>query len=708
MINMRKSVLRAAALSLVIYPALSVGFFELPAAAYTLQPEIGQAGEIKQYSTTNCLTNQNSSGSLATCSGTYGQQLWTVEPDQTIRIWGYGSVSSGQWTAASEKCLNVPTSDKNNTGNYNSNQTSPPTIVGIHTCGVLTTDGQRTSQKTDTWEIHGESAGYATIYNIWQGKCLTTSFKIAACDASKTGQEWTLPAADSFHQTASAALGLQSMYDTSTSGGLFGDTLNPQCALQTNQWYQSGSNSLQNLYFGNCWWWSANALYAIIQFLEQSQAVGANWSGVGDLKADIANTYHAVCTAGTGGHCPVTDASSDPSPWLSNNNITTSLNHFQNDYFDATSNWGVTWLNAYKYTNNLNYLYLAENLWYFVTNNSWGYVPNGQSVVCTPGAGLVQFRHWNESYPLDNNGNTTYPDKNLGTNAWYLRLSAWLYKITGQNVYFDGIYDSSTGKYRGGLSAEAKWLLSTSGLVQLYAVNPPSTQTLPIDQQGSRFMLDGKLNSNSSCNIDRNAQKETQHEGTVLAGLATTHDAVAQATNSASPPVSLAQMEGAASYLTIADNLAETAINDNTTNAYTSPAMIDGFQVLSETCLPQGGATWPDGCDVANQYGNNNAWLPGKGIFLRGLYCVNNALQTASMTDNTLGGFISFNASEVWSEDQNSGQFADNLDQFGFLWDYDLYHGSWSEAGQGYATEESALEALSANAGLSVSAPPMC
>jgi len=698
---LRKFVLLNAAISLLITPALLLGLSAAPAAASTLVPAIGQAGEIKQYGTTNCLTNSNSNPSLSACSGTFGQQLWTVEPDNTIRIWGYGSASNNQWTAASEKCLNVPTSDPNDTNDYNPHQTLTPTIVGIHTCGQLTTLGSNPAP-TDTWQVYDQGAGYYTISNIWQSKCLTNSFTIDICDPSKPSQQWVLPVADSMHQAASAALGLQSMYEPST--GLFGDTLNPDCDLQTNQWYQSGTNSLQNVYGGNCWWWSANALYSMIDFLELAQAVNGTWAGSGDLKTDIATTYDAICSAGTA-HCPVTDATQDPAPWV--NNISSNLNHFQNDYFDDTGNWALAWLNAYEYTNNLNYLYLAENLWHFITNNSWGYVPSG-SPSCGS-AGLVQFRHWTGQYPKDGNGNTTYPAKNLGTNALYLRLSAWLYVVTGKNVYFDGVFDSSSGTYDGGLQLEAKWLLNSSGLVQLY---PTSTgQTLPIDQAGSRYMLDGVLdpNASTSCSIATGNAKETQHEGMVIAGLASTHDAVAKASKSTSPPNSLAQMEMPAAYLTMADNLAETAINDDAAHHYTSPLMIDRNQVLSETCtaLVQG-TTWPDGCDVTNSLGQHNAWLPGKGIFMRGLYCANNALTAAGVPDSALSAFITSNASQVWGNDQNSGQFADNLDQFGFLWDYDLYHATWSEAGQGYATEGSALEALNADFGLPVNSPMMC
>jgi hypothetical protein len=683
LISHRLRLLSVTALSAIVTLVLAVGLPQRQAAAATITP-IGQAGEVKQYGTSNCLTNSNSMLSMSSCSGTFGQQLWIAEPDKTIRIWGYGSANNNVWTAATEECLNVPT--------------NAPTTVVLSTCGQLTTGGSNPIP-TDTWQIN-DQGGYATIGNIWQtGQCLTTSFKLAGCDPTKTSQQWVLPAADTLHQAASAALGLQSMYRF--SNGLFGDTLNPDCDLQTNQWYKSGTNSLPNVYGGNCWWWSANALYAMIDFLEQA----GSWSGSGNLKADIATTYDTICSAGTA-NCPVTDATKDPSGWVGN--ISGNLNHFQNNYFDDTGNWALAWLNAYEYTSNKNYLYLAENLWHFITANSWGYVPNGETNSCGTG-GLVQFRHWTESY-------TTYPAKNLGTNALYLRLSSWLYVITGDNTYFDGVGDSSGGN-DGGLQLEAKWLMNSSGLVQLYQND--AGQTLQPDQPGARYMLDGEVDPNTACSIARGNAKETQHEGMVLAGLASTHDAIVKAGKSSTPPSSLGQMEQAPAYLTMADNLAETAINDDGSpgHSYTSPLMIDGNKVLSETCTSETGQ-WPDGCDINPSEAPDGdepetidpAWLPGKGIFIRGLYCVNSALLASTVPgpDTALSPFITSSATQVWNNDQNAGQFASNLDQFGFLWDYDLYHANWSEAGQGYATEGSALEALTASFGIGVSSPAMC
>jgi hypothetical protein len=92
-----------------------------------------------------------------------------------------------------------------------------------------------------------------------------------------------------------------------------------------------------------------------------------------------------------------------------------------------------------------------------------------------------------------------------------------------------------------------------------------------------------------------------------------------------------------------------------------------------------------------------NVWLPGKGIFIRGMYCLANA---PSQSDPAVSAFISSNAQWVWGTDENTetgNPAAQNLNQFGFLWD--VFHGGGS-SGLGYATQGAAVEALTANLGL--------
>jgi len=341
----------------------------------------------------------------------------------------------------------------------------------------------------------------------------------------------------------------------------------------------------------------------------------------------------------------------------------------------------MAWLNAYELSverNRLNsanlvetkYLYLAENLWYYITNKGWD--SGGNPWTCGDPGGIVQHLPTSDK---------PQPDKNLGTNAQYLLLSAWLYRATGLTRFLKGPDGTSTV---GGATAEANWLIGTPGnagaLMQHYSPSPA------FDQPGSRVLFDGQMDPYSnpgSCTIPMGEPKETQHMGQVIAALA-----------------SMYQATGNSFYLTVGDNVAETVLNDNSANWYTSPAepMIDSNGVLSEDCTPLAGAgPWPDGCDVT---GSANVWLPGKGIFIRGLYCLSSALHGS---DAAIPAFITSNAQWVWAADQNTetgNPAAQNLNQFGFLWD--KFHGG-SGAGQGFATQGAALEALSADLGLTTS-----
>jgi hypothetical protein len=598
----------------------------------------------------------DSSLTLTSCDGNYGQQLWTMEADGTIRIWAYDSYSGNAWDPASQKCLNVPTQAQN------SHQTNPETLVGLHVCDTTTVDG---SAYTDTWAVHPVTGqNYALLYNNDSTRCLTSQITVASCSQSNTSEQWKLPAETNtqVHQAASAVLGLQAMYDTST--GLFEDSFDNPCTPRSD-----------GTYGGNCWWWSANTLYAIIDFLENAES-NNSWTGSGAILADIGTTYSAICN----GACPT----------LANEK--TSTNHFQNDFYDDTANWALTWLNAYELSAEMHqvnpsntlftkYLYLAENLWYYITDHAWDSTGTHPWSCGTTG-GVVQSLDSSQVQSEQNPSNTitVYHAKNVGSNALYLRLSAWLYAVTGDSTFYSG--DSNGG----GALPEANWLIGTSAspglLVQFYN---GSTTT---DASGARFLLDGELNPNHypddanpsdpTCVVPTGQPKETQHEGMAIAAL-----------------TDMYQAKNNAFYLNVADNLAETVMNDNAANSYSQPEpMIDSNGVLSEDCTPSEPSLWPDTCDVT---GSAHVWLPGKGIFIRGMYCLANA---PSQSDPAVSAFISSNAQWVWGADQNTetgNPSVQNLNQFGFLWD--VFHGG-SSSGLGYATQGAAVEALTANLGL--------
>jgi len=160
-------------------------------------------------------------------------------------------------------------------------------------------------------------------------------------------------------------------------------------------------------------------------------------------------------------------------------------------------------------------------------------------------------------------------------------------------------------------------------------------------------------------------------------------------------------------YLNVADNVAETVIGA-TSGSYGGPQYIDGTSpgdnVLSERCPDD--PNWPDQCDLSS----GPAWLIGKGIFTRSVYCLSTDLADVGQPDSGLGTFITHNGASVWQNDQSLdySRGDQDVDQFGFMWDNNLFYpdnsnwpSSGTQTGQGVATQASALEALNANIGQS-------
>jgi hypothetical protein len=101
------------------------------------------------------------------------------------------------------------------------------------------------------------------------------SIDLYPCNDAWSSQLWTVEADGPATEAASAANGLQLMYNENT--GLFdnncGDPSNPCCTNNK----------------GNCWWWSANELCALIDYFEQQGTV--SFPGAGAYLSDISNTY---------------------------------------------------------------------------------------------------------------------------------------------------------------------------------------------------------------------------------------------------------------------------------------------------------------------------------------------------------------------------------------------------------------------------------
>jgi predicted alpha-1,6-mannanase (GH76 family) len=160
---------------------------------------------------------------------------------------------------------------------------------------------------------------------------------------------------------------------------LTGNEGEAQTAVQELQTYYDSSTGLFNT---TGWWNSANALNAIIDYMERT--------GSRAYMSDVSNTF--------------TKAVNEAPPPTPGNFIDTA--------YDDTQWWALTWVNAYKLTRNPAYLQMAEKIHSYVTQ-AW-----------TPsqcGGGLI----WQ----------TTNTYQNSVTNELFLELSARLYLETRQPSY---------------------------------------------------------------------------------------------------------------------------------------------------------------------------------------------------------------------------------------------------------------------------------
>jgi hypothetical protein len=375
----------AAAAALVLVTGLVPISTSVQASAASA-PQI-VAGAIAQGSpaslTGMCLDDKQGSTSdgnpidLFACNDAWSSQLWTVEADGTIRD--------------QNKCLDAPA-------------TANETDVVLSTC----TSGDSGQQ----WQARS-----GTLVNPGSGRCLGESGSaqgdslwIFSCDGSNS-QNWNLPADSPATEAASAANGLQLMYNPNT--GLFdnncGDPANPCCTNNK----------------GNCWWWSANELYAMVDFIEQQGTT--SFPGAGTYLNDIQNTYARQRT-------------------------------FLNGAYDDEAWWALAWLNAYKLTGVTNYLQLAENLFYDINQNGW-------DGAC---AGGVWQNH------------LTTHQKDAIANELYIELGAGLYRATGDQGYLDGSGTTPSGQpfekagnYNSGAEGAWDWL-SNSGMIQTVSTSGPT------------------------------------------------------------------------------------------------------------------------------------------------------------------------------------------------------------------------------------------
>ena len=355
-------------------------------------------------------------------------------------------------------------------------------------------------------------------------------------------------------------------------------------------------------------------------------------------------------------------------------------------------------------TGNPRYLYLAEDLWSFLTRFAW-------SKAC--GGALIQHEGKNRR-GVSSTQDTT-------SNVLYLRLSAWLYTLAApQNQSAAQKYLAGTGGAHGagGARAVARWLAGSASQPGTATRAPaklisgpyrsvlrPNTPSRSVGTPGSRFMILGHLDQ--SCKAF-GSQMWLHTQGVAVAAFTDLAAADKLADDGA----------GARYYGRLADNLAETVATNEPKPSQSPPGDIGSYftpgsrpvtpptadpaGILSEPCLPTvGSPRWPAGCKISFTLRSGGKsqradapYLPNKGIFIRAAYCV-----AAEQGDAALTRFISANAASVWQHDQNN-QLAptpatnDNL--FGFRWDSSF---AANDVPLNFALETSALEALDAGLG---------
>lgn len=389
---------------------------------------------------------------------------------------------------------------------------------------------------------------------------------------------------------------------------------------------------------GNCWWWAANAWMALISYAEENP----NSADASKITNDLSLSYFGICADYRAykmwGKCPTAPNQSGRDPF--------TINTHGNTYFDDIGWWDQMWINAYKFTKVPDYLYLAEELWNYVTTN--GFKANG----C---GGIVQHH--------DQGGSSGGSAADAFANSLYLRNSAWLYSVTGEARY---MRDSSN--HGRGAIAEADWI--RQHLIFKYA--GPA-----LGNRGSQFMIADHL---TNCKAAGN-----------LSALQTQGEMVNAWTDMYAACKKLGSCPAKPSYYNnLADELALTVIHDNPARNATYPKSegqheptVDSRGILSEPCFPTGKNKWPYGCALGSSLGKPGTtpfkpYLISKGIFERAIYCSNH-----NFNDSALTSFAAKNAASIAS-----------LPHFGFIWD-----STAANAPVIFPTQASVLDGLDAHLG---------
>lgn len=414
----------------------------------------------------------------------------------------------------------------------------------------------------------------------------------------------------------------------------------------------------------NCWWWSAVAWNALASYAEDNPGS----SDTPTIESDLWATYTYICDnpASNEGSCPTTANQSGKDPF--------TINAAGNTYFDDIGWWTQTWLNAYALVGRPYYLYLAEELWNYATNNGF----HDDALSPSPCGGVVQFHQVTDKTKPEYGADDNF------ANSLYLRNSASLFLDTPgtsfRQQYLSGASESWTSGSVGGAISEAAWIR------QHLIFNYAGTMGNP----GAQFMLAGQYSAPA-------AGKSCATTGDLAATQAQGEMILAWTDLAAACTISGAGCTASPSYYrNLADELANTVAGDqqvyNANGSFTWPYQgdqgqaeptVDASGVLSEPCEPPGATLgsssdpWPDGCSLGTAMSSFKSYMISKGIFEQGTYCL-----IHSFPDQALKDFTHTNGSNILNTN------------FYFLWD----HSGGSSTVQNFATHTSDLDGLEADA----------
>jgi hypothetical protein len=390
----------------------------------------------------------------------------------------------------------------------------------------------------------------------------------------------------------------------------------------------------------NCYWWAAITFNALINYAEDHYC-SSSCTTNDTIRSHLYNTYEYFCGGSSSnptGVCPNTDNEAyytGPLQVNRNGSNGFTINSNGGAWFDDIGWWTQTWINAYRWTGNNKYKWLAEGLWGYTTNYGW----------LTGCGGLVQYAKNVYS------GSPTYGSYDAEANSLYLKDSASLYDITKWSRYING-YDFGVGLVGGAFKADA--FVQKNLTMQYNGIKPGTV--------GSRFLiLDHILNPGCATDTTNDNQAWLANQGEMVSAWSEMATADQDLCN-AGPCNNQVDFYNRLA-VELAHSVTSEQLDQNGHWPYKGDLdlvyapTVDLAGVLSEPCQASPLSAWPLNCDVSDS--KYQGFEIYKGLFQQGIYCLLNKA-TNPVTDPTLSTFVTTNA----------GYIA-NLTDLGFLWDVD-------------------------------------